>query len=78
MMSVDESDMTPMRLPLADLERGFIDEYVRARGYDPVKLDELAEDVRHALLKDASLYASMKLSEVESRSHYVHELHDKG
>lgn len=76
-MSTDQSDPAPMRSPLADLERAFIEEYVRTRGYDPVKLDELAEDARHALLKAASLYASMKLSEVESRSHFVHELHDR-
>ena len=73
----DRSDRPAMQLPLGELERTFIDEYVRARGYDAQTLAALPEDARRALLADASLYASMKLSEVESRSLYVHEIHAK-
>jgi hypothetical protein len=76
-MSSDRSDAAPIQPPLGELEQTLIDEYVRGRGYDPSTLAQLPADVRHALLKDASLYASMKLSEVESRSHYVQELHEK-
>jgi hypothetical protein len=60
------------------LERTLIDEFVRSKGYDPGRLDELTADVRDALLKDASVYASARLAEVESRSHFVHEIHDGG
>ena len=76
-MGSDRFERPPMQPPLGELEHTFIDEYVRARGYDPLKLAELPADVRHDLLKDASLYASTKLSEVESRSHFVHEIHEK-
>lgn len=76
-MSSDRSDTAPIQPPLGELEQTLIDEYVRARGYDPSNLAELSADVRHDLLKDASLYASTKLSEVESRSHFVQELHEK-
>jgi hypothetical protein len=31
---------------------------------------------REALLKDASVYASSKLCEVDARSHYVHQVHE--
>jgi hypothetical protein len=62
--------------PLGQLERSLIDEYLRARGHDPHALSALPAPEREALLKDASVYASSKLCEVESRSHFVHELHD--
>ena len=65
-----------MEPPLACLEQSLIDEYIRRRGYDPAKLGDLAAADRDALLKGASLYASGKLCEVETRSHFVHELHD--
>ena len=76
-MSSNRSDTAPIQPPLGELEQTLIDEYVRARGYDPSSLAQLPADVRHDLLKDASLYASMKLSEVESRSHFVQEIHEK-
>jgi hypothetical protein len=61
--------------PLATLERSLIDEYLRDRGYDRAGLAALADAERASLLKDASSYASCKLSEVEMRSQFVHELH---
>ena len=32
---------------------------------------------RHALMREASLHASMRLTEVEARAHYVDDLHQK-
>ena len=64
-----------LRDPLAELERGLIDEFLRRRGYDPATIHTLAEDQLEALMKEASLYASVKLTEVETRAHYVGELH---
>jgi hypothetical protein len=66
---------TPVHDPLAALERKLIDEYVRARGYDPDRLEELGDELRNALLKDASIYASSRLAEVEARSQFVHDIH---
>jgi hypothetical protein len=62
--------------PLARLEEALIDEYLRMRGCEPDRLGDLTPVERDALLKAASLYASGKLTEVETRSHFVHELHD--
>jgi hypothetical protein len=73
------SNETRIRLreaPLGELERSLIDEFVRARGYDPNKLAELTEHDRHKLLADASVYASGKLVEVEARSRFLDEIHD--
>jgi hypothetical protein len=60
------------------LERELIEEFLRARGREGSKLAELPEQDRHALLKEASIYASARLTEVESRSHYVDELRTAG
>jgi hypothetical protein len=58
------------------LEQSLINEYIRTRGCDPDALSALPAAERHALLRDASIYASSKLCEVESRAHFVHEIHD--
>jgi hypothetical protein len=70
-------ETAPVEMPLAELERRLIHEFVRERGYDPDRLDELPGHVRDALLKQASTHASAKLTEVEARSHFVHEIHDR-
>lgn len=77
-MSEERVQPSPLQAPLSQLERTLIDEFVRAQGYDPLRLSELPGHEREALLKEASLYASTKLTEVESRSHFVHEIHDGG
>ena len=60
---------------LGKLERALINDYLRARGYDPVKLADLPELERTKLLAEASVYASGKLVEVEARSHFLDEIH---
>ena len=57
------------------LEEALIDEFLKARGHDRHSVQALSEDQARQLLTDASVYASSKLSEVEARAHYVHELH---
>ena len=74
-MTIDDSQR-PAEPPLARLEQALIDDYVRTHGCEPDRLGELTAVERDALLRAASLYASGKLSEVEMRSHFVHELHD--
>jgi len=68
--------MPPVEAPLARLERALIDEFIRARGYDPAKLSELSGEARDRLLKDASLHASARLSEMEARLRLLEEIHD--
>ena len=62
--------------PLDQLERSLIAEFLQARGFDPQKLADLPRELRERLLKDASAYASAKLTEVEARARYLHEIHD--
>jgi hypothetical protein len=61
--------------PSAGLERAMIEEFIRARGYDPAKLQDLPEDVRRRIQSDASTHAAARLAEMEARAHYIHELH---
>jgi len=61
---------------LGQLEQSLIDAFVRARGYHQFTLAALPKVERVRLLKDASVYASGNLMEVEARSHFLDEIHD--
>jgi hypothetical protein len=63
--------------PLGQLERALIDEYIRRQGHDPARLTALRRAERERLLRDASVYASSRLMEVEARSHFLDEMHVK-
>ena len=62
--------------PESTLERAFIAEYLERHGYTRDSLHDLPAAESAAVLRDASIYASAKLSEVEARAHYVHDIHD--
>ena len=72
---MNDRDAPRNQPPFGQLERTIIDEFLRRRGYDPDQLSGLSDVERDALLKEASIYASAKLAEVESRSHLLDELH---
>jgi hypothetical protein len=65
----------PLQPPLGNLERMLIEEFLRVRGLSWEAIDKLTETERHDLLAEASSYASTRLTEIESRSHFVQELH---
>jgi hypothetical protein len=74
-MKSKDPDDRPMEDQMAHLEQAFIDEFIRQRGHDPAKLRDLPAGEQRDLLKHAAMYAAGKLAEVESRAHYIHELH---
>lgn len=74
-MSTERSDVVAED-PHAQLERALIDEYLTSRGHTRSSIDRLPEAQAASLLKQACLYASGRLTEVESRAHYVHDVHD--
>ena len=76
-MREERPDPPTMQPPLGQLERALIDEFVRQRGYDPQGLSGLPEREREELLKQASQHASARMAEVEARSHYLDEIHDR-
>lgn len=76
MSTQERSERSTLQAPLSQLERALIDEFVRAQGYDPIKLAELPERERAQILTQASVYASAKLAEVEAKSHLIDEIHE--
>jgi len=70
-------DTTPMEEPLARLEQQFIHEYLAQLGHDYHTLLVRNDADAKALLARAALHASERLSEIESRSHYVNDLHTR-
>lgn len=68
-------DIEPMHDPMAELERQLIRAYAAGAGFDLDELLRRTDEDAQRLLAAASQYASARLSEVEARSHYVHELH---
>ncbi len=65
----------PLEEPHSELERQLINTYLAQTGHNYHALVERADDEARRLLAHAALYASERLSEIEARSHYVHELH---
>ena len=60
------------------LERCLIDEYLQSKGYTRESLKLLPGDVAQQIMKEASTYASGKLSEIEIRARFTEDLHDAG
>jgi hypothetical protein len=61
--------------PHSELERQLIANYLAQTGHDYRALVEQSDDAARKLLADAAHYASERLSEIEARSHFLHELH---
>ena len=68
-------DISPRTDRTAQLESALIREFLEQRGHSADSLLSLPEPERHLLLEQASRWASSRLAEVESRAHYIHELH---
>ena len=74
-MTDEELGRAPLEAPLAKLERQLISAYVAGAGHDLHALLARSDDEARALLKEASAYATAKLTEVESRAQYLRALH---
>ena len=72
-----DPDQAPRPDQTAELERMLIAEYLEQHGHSADSLHSLSDADRHRLLREASLHASMRLTEVESRAHYVDAIHQK-
>ncbi|HET7697993.1 MAG TPA: hypothetical protein VFK57_19925 [Vicinamibacterales bacterium] len=70
-----QDDQQPLHDPLAEIERQLINAYLAGAGHQLPDLLTRHDDEARRLLADASRYASAKLSEIEARWHYLHDLH---
>jgi len=57
------------------LERKFIQDYLQSKGYDRATISALPEEKAKTLMREACLYASLKLAEIESRAHLRASIH---
>jgi hypothetical protein len=72
-MKMDET--TPqMHEPMAELERELVAAYLAGAGHNLEALLARDDEDAYRILADASLYASSRLTEVESRLHYLRAL----
>jgi hypothetical protein len=60
------------------LEKALIDEYLKDKGYDRESLKKLPKDEARRIMIEASIYASGKLSEIETKARYKQNLKDVG
>ena len=65
----------PIEDPHSALERAFIDEFLRGRGHTVRSIADLPPDEMAALLRAAVAHATLRLSEIEARAHFLSELH---
>jgi hypothetical protein len=76
-MTKEQQGARSLVAPEAQLENALIDEFLRSRNLDSRALHALAGDELKRVMTEATAYASAKLAEVESRAHFVHEIHSK-
>ena len=62
--------------PQSALERRLIAAYLLSRGYRMPDLKDLPEQTATSLMKNACLYAALKLTEIESRARLRREIKD--
>jgi hypothetical protein len=74
-MTTNKEDHQQLHDPLAELERHLISAYLAGAGHTREELLARTDEEARRLLAEASRYASVKLSEVEARAHYLHKLH---
>lgn len=58
------------------LEKTLIETYLKGKGFSLDQLKSLPDAEAKQLMKDASIYASGKLAELEERAQFVHDLHE--
>ncbi|RRR65622.1 MAG: hypothetical protein EI684_22625 [Candidatus Viridilinea halotolerans] len=66
---------TTARVAQAYLEWAYLEEYLKGLGHSFEDLQAMPAEQSKMLMRDASLFASMRMSEVEARSNLIEELH---
>ena len=64
--------------PQSELERQFIRQYLRDKGYSRDDMRTLPKGQANALYRQACRYAALKLAEVEARAQFKHKIHYEG
>jgi len=73
-MAANQEPANPIEEPLAHLERELMTAYLAGAGENIEALVVRTDEEARRLLKDASMYATARLAEVETRLHYLRSL----
>ena len=73
-MTPNPDPVDPLEEPLAQLERELMTAYIAGAGENSETLVSRTDEQARRLLADASMYATARLAEVESRLHYLRSL----
>jgi hypothetical protein len=73
-MSTKQSKGDMVEGPQSSLERKYILEFLESKGVSIEILDQMPENEKEQLMREASRYASLKLAEVESRAKFRHDI----
>lgn len=73
-MAVNQDLVNPIEEPLAQLERELMTAYVTGAGENIETLVARSDEQARRLLADASMYATSRLAEIETRLHYLRSL----
>lgn len=60
--------------PQSALEKKFVEDYLQSKGYSRDTLHKLSDELVKQLMKEACMYASLKLAEVEAKSQFREEI----
>jgi hypothetical protein len=60
--------------PQSALEKKFVEEFLQSKGYSREALQKLPQELVTQLMKEACMYASLKLAEVQARSQFREEI----
>lgn len=60
------------------LESCLIKEYLKSKGHTQESLRSLSDEEAQCLKKEASIFASSKLAEIEIRARFTRDLHNAG
>ncbi len=74
--SSQQEDKFVMQDRTAALERKYIEDYLSSKGHTRESVRRLPEEQAKRLMREASLYASTRLAEVEKRAGLLRDLHD--
>jgi hypothetical protein len=63
------------RGPQSELERLYMGEYLRSKGYSWEDLHKLPPEEEKIIMTEACTYTSLKLAELDARAQFVQEIH---
>ena len=64
-----------MQDPVEKLEKMYLDDFLRSKGYTWQSVNALPENERKKILTAASTYVGLKMAEVEGKARISDELH---